>query len=192
MNWVSTTWSEDVIKQASTPSCRSVYMNKAWNTPSRCWQTSGDEGRLQGRLTSTGSGSKVALTHQAEARHPTVKYHVHSVPFLSTGSPSEQPIGMIWWRFNMTNRPKKTDESQLQNPPTTKTADRRLGGRLLKEKYTKCNVFKEQTKEKTGSVYRSSQKAILGFLGTQIKITFFLMPNEFLDSLKTFKDWKWE
>ncbi len=43
---------------------------KPGNTPSRCRRTSGDESRLRGRLTPAASGSKVALTHQADARHP--------------------------------------------------------------------------------------------------------------------------
>ncbi len=44
---------------------------KARYTPSRRRQTSGDESRLRGRLTSAASGSKVALTHQADTRQPS-------------------------------------------------------------------------------------------------------------------------
>ncbi|KAF4115361.1 hypothetical protein G5714_002850 [Onychostoma macrolepis] len=36
-------------------------------------KNSGDESGLRGRLTLAASGSKVALTHQADARHPTAK-----------------------------------------------------------------------------------------------------------------------
>ncbi|ROL28029.1 60S ribosomal protein L27 [Anabarilius grahami] len=47
--------------------------SKGRNTPSRRRRTSGDESRLRGWLTSAASGSKVALTHQTDARDPTPK-----------------------------------------------------------------------------------------------------------------------
>ncbi len=52
--------------------CPKLHMlDKARNTPSQRRRTSGDKSRLRGQLTSAASGSKVALTHQADARHPT-------------------------------------------------------------------------------------------------------------------------
>ncbi len=48
-------------------------LDKAQKTPSKRRWTSGDKSRLQGQLTSKASGSKVVLTHQVDAQHPTAK-----------------------------------------------------------------------------------------------------------------------